>query len=179
MTDKEINSKLKNDDKSVLRYLFDHYQLLLYRYALKLTLNKEASEEIVQDIFISIWQKRSERNIDNFKHYLLKAVKFRSINYIKAQARWSDKTDESIAYNNTDGITPVQEMEGRELSEAIEKAIQQLPKKCAAIFTLSRNSELSYKEIAAELNISVKTVENQIGIALKKLREMLKNYVNV
>ena len=179
MDDKELNKKLKHNDKNALKYLFDVYHEGLFRYALKIILNNEAAEEIVQDIFISIWRKRNESEIENFKYYLLKAVKFRCINYIKEQVRNAEKTEDYFLADNTEKNTPQHILEGKELATTIEEAINRLPEKCRVIFTLSRNAELSYKEIAAELNISIKTVENQIGIALKKLREMLKEYENI
>ncbi|MBN2520848.1 MAG: RNA polymerase sigma-70 factor [Bacteroidales bacterium] len=177
MTDKELNSRIQKGDKTSFRFLFDTYNESLFRYAYKLTLNKEVSEEIVQDIFISIWEKRSERNIDNFQHYLFRAVKNRSINYLKQSVRNLEFVDETIAYINTDKRTPLHLLEANEFSQALEEALLKLPKKCAHIFMLSRNSEMSYKEIADELNISIKTVENQMGIALKKLRELLNNFL--
>lgn len=178
MTDKQLNKGLKKNNKTVLKYLFNTYHKQLFRYAYKLTLNKEISEEIVQDIFISLWEKRNEREIENFEYYLLRAVKYRSINYIKQKSKSFGQSNENTVSINSGYSTPQQELEGKELAEAIDKAMLQLPKKCAIIFSLSRNSEMSYKEIAEELDISIKTVENQIGIALKKLREMLNVYIN-
>lgn len=176
MTDQELNNRLQKGDKNALKILFDRYYDDLFRYGMKLILNRETAEEIVQDIFISLWEKHKERDISSFRHYLFKAVKNRSINYIKRNVPSFNQIEDERIFNESYEVTPHEQMANRELAELVENALGKLPKRCALVFSLSRNSDMSYKEIAEELDISVRTVENQIGIALKKLREMLNNY---
>ncbi len=176
MTDQEINKRLQRGDKDALKQLFDVYYDDLFHYGMKLVLNREIAEEIVQDIFISLWEKHKERDISSFRHYLFKAVKNRSINYLKRNIPSFDQIEDERIFNESYEATPYKEIANRELADIIENALEKLPKRCALVFSLSRNSDMSYKEIAEELNISVRTVENQIGIALKKLREMLSDY---
>lgn len=138
------------------------------------------AEEVVQEVFISLWERRKEIVITHsVKSYLVSSVRNRSINYLKLQLpkdrRKEDLDDFHIALtasSDTSGL------EYNELYDIIQEAINQLPEKCKAIFILSREEGLTYKEIADELSLSLKTVENQMGIALKKLRAALKPYLD-
>lgn len=176
MNHKKIAIQLKKGNKSALEELFNCYYDYLVRYALKLTLNHEYAEEMVQDIFISLWENREKREITNFQSYLIKAVKYKCYDYFKRNHHTFEQIDDDLLINDKYVATPVEEIENKQLEELIAEALQKLPKKCGIIFSLSRNSGLSYKEIAEQLDLSIKTVENQIGIALKKIRELLSNY---
>ena len=129
------------------------------------------SEEIVQDAFIYIWEKRENIQIKtSLKSYLFTTVRNKSINYIKNELpkqQLSENLSAASLFINDD------EHEDQELKIKVQKAIDQLPMKCKQIFILSRYSGYTYKEISEELEISVKTVENQMGIAFQKLRLFL------
>jgi RNA polymerase sigma-70 factor, ECF subfamily len=106
-------------------------------------------------------------------YFLIRA----KINYLKSKFAQTKQTDiDSVHPHHSDVETT---LEGKELQEILNQAITQLPEKCRIIFNLSRQMGLSYAEIAEQLNISIKTVENQMGIALKKLREYLHKYWEV
>lgn len=173
MTDVEISKRLKADEKRVLKDLFDLYYEGLLRFAHKLTLNREIAEEITQDVFISLWERRKQATVSHYKSYLFQAVRFMAINYIKRNMLHFDTIDNYVQIPSAVHDNPLNALEGIELEAIIEKGLETLPRQCALIFTLSRNSGFTYNEIAMELNLSVKTVENQIGIAIKKLREFL------
>jgi len=179
LNDTQILKQLKQGRSKIINYLFDLYYVDLCKYAFKLTEKKEIAEEIVQDIFIYLWEKRDTINIESsVKNYIFRAVKNKSLNYFKSkyakisfQENLADKdhpvindTDSSILYN--------------ELSKITKMAIDALPERCALIFRLSRNFNMTYKEIAKNLNISVKTVENQIIKALKRIRKHLDENIN-
>lgn len=151
----------------------------LCRYALKLTRNEQVAEEVVQEVFISFWERRHSIAITHsVKSYLLSSVRNRSINYLKLQLpkdnRKEDIDDHHIILTASGGASG---MEYDELYQQVQQAIDQLPEKCKAIFILSREEGLTYKEIAEQLSLSLKTVENQMGIALKKMRAALKPYL--
>lgn len=139
------------------------------------------AEEVVQEVFINFWERRNDIVITHsVKSYLVSSVRNRSINYLKLQLpkdqRKEDIDDFHILLPTPGGL---QAMEYQELHDLVQKAINQLPEKCKAIFVLSREEGLTYQEIATQLDLSVKTVENQMGIALKKMRAALKPYLDL
>ncbi len=172
----DIINRLKKDDLNALQHLFDFYYKELVRFSIKLVMNKEIAEEIVQDVFIRIWDNRKTIIIGkSIDAYLFASVKNGSINYLKskyARIRFVDLDDSGDlpVYQTAedDFIT-------EELKKALYQAVHSLPPKCKIIFNLSRNAELSNEEIARQLNISKKTVQTQIGIAIQKIKHTLKD----
>ena len=167
-------SQVKNDDFSAYEQAFKKYYKELYRFAYTYVRDTTIAEEMAQEVFLYIWEKRKKIEIHTtFKTYLYSAIKNKCLNYIKLelpkQQSMSDVSEVmlSVASERKD------EGENEKLKVYIQQAIDQLPKKCRQIFVLSRNAGLTYEEIAEELDLSKKTVENQMGIALKKLRESL------
>lgn len=172
-------SYLVPDNLSSFEDLFRRHYADLCRYALKLTRNEQVAEEVVQEVFISFWERRQEIVITHsIKSYLVSSVRNRSINYLKLQLpkdqRKEDIDDFHIVLSSANDSNS---MEYQELHALVQKAINQLPEKCKAIFVLSREEGLTYQEIATQLDLSIKTVENQMGIALKKMRAALKSYL--
>lgn len=172
--EQEILHKIAKNDRKVFEQVFKSYYTELCRFAMRYVREEVASEEIVQEVFINIWERRSELNINSsIKAYLFTAVRNRSFNWIKLQLpKEQQKTDvdvlSELQIDNTEEDLRLEEIKGY-----VNDAIDTLPKKCKAIFILSRTAGMTYREIAEELDISVKTVENQVGLALKKLREQL------
>lgn len=168
------------DNLSSFEALFRQYYAELCRYALKLTRNEDAAEEVVQEVFVNFWERRSDIRITHsVKAYLVSSVRNRAINYLKLQLpkdqRKEDIDDFHIVLRQErDG----QDLEYRELYQMVQNAVSHLPEKCKAIFILSREEGLTYQEIADQLGLSLKTVENQMGIALRKLRTALKPYLD-
>ena len=123
---------------------------------------------------MSIWEKQHLLILDDsLKNYLFTAVKNRCLNHIKkAKLPFADMPDELMAISPGHAADRI--LEGQETQHHINRLIEQLPTKCKQVFLLSRMFDLSYKEIAEIMDISTKTVENQIGIALKYLKENLK-----
>lgn len=135
--------------------------------------NEQDSIDIVQELFKSIWEKRENLILpENPKSYLLKAIKNRCYNKLTRNKTSTNSIDylENILIENK---TPADILENRQTAIKIDELINKLPEKCREIFVLSRFENMSYKEIADSLDLSIKTVENQIGNALKFLR---KNY---
>ena len=172
--EEEVLKKLANDDRKEFELLFKTYYTELCRFAHKYVRDETASEEIVQEVFINIWERRSELNINSsIKAYLYTAIRNRSFNYIKLQLPKEQKKTDVDVLSTFEADNDEEELLLEDLKVYVNEAIEALPKKCKAIFVMSRNAGMTYKEIAEELDISVKTVENQIGLALKKLREKL------
>lgn len=180
--DKIIFEKVRQSDENAFEILFKNYYQALCLYANRYLNDLVASEEIVSEIFTFIWDQRENMVIStSFKSYIFMAVQNRCLNYLKhkkIESRYLDYLNrknlvDDAAFQNS----IIDSYSNKELSIEIEKAIEGLPEKCREIFTLSRFHQLTYKQIAEKLSVSPKTVENQIGIALAKLRIRLREFL--
>jgi RNA polymerase sigma-70 factor (ECF subfamily) len=131
---------------------------------------QSGAEDLVQEVFIKIWNQKEELNPDTEKAYLYQAVYRSGLNLLKKEKRHSH-VSETEAYELAAGHLAEDGILLRETEEKLEKGLQSLPEACREIFMLSRFEEMSYKEIAQVLEISIKTVEAQMGKALKILRQ--------
>jgi RNA polymerase sigma-70 factor, ECF subfamily len=137
----------------------------------------ELAEEIVDDVFYSFWKNRSNININtSFRSYLVASVRNRSLDYLRKLK--NDKPSElELASGVASSETIASDaMAYEELKSHITSAIQSLPPQCKLIFTMSREQELTYKEISIQLGLSIKTVDTQMGRALKHLRTELRKF---
>lgn len=173
--EKEILLGLKNGDMASFELLYKHFHKPLWYFAREILKDADEAEDTVQQVFLTIWERRNEWVLSGpVKSYLFTAVKNTCLKKLdKAgktmHADWENENEHQQAHQKTE--TPLQE---KELKKAIETALNRLPEKCRLVFTMSRFGELTYQEIANELGISIKTVENQIGKALGMMRESLK-----
>ena len=176
--EKDIWQSISVGDELAYEALFKSHFAELTLYAMRFVMNMESAEEVVQDIFFNLWTKRDTLNISvSIKSYLYRTVKNTCLNIIKHQ-KIEDKYREHFSRElQTDELNADNWMVESELSDKITKAIEQLPPERKKVFILSRFEELKYREIAEKLNISIKTVENQMGKALKFLRNELKDYI--
>jgi RNA polymerase sigma-70 factor (ECF subfamily) len=159
--------------------LFNFYCQPLISFSRRYVLDRQVAENIVQDIFVRIWTKRSGLDPDkSIKSYLFTSVKNESLKYIRHQDV-EKRSAGKMAHSNISENNPEEVLNQSELEAIIKRAISELPEKCREIFTMNRFDNLKYSEIAGILNISVKTVETQMGRALKKLRERLKPFLMV
>jgi len=161
----------RNDDTAAYKELFVSFYNPLLRFAVTLVKSKEQAEEVVSDVFINIWEKRKRINsISHLKVYLFIAVKNTSLNYLSRQNKnLTDSVDEAGMDFKSIYFDPEQLMITAEMVARIKAAIEELPPKCKLIFKLIKEEELKYRDVADILNISTKTVESQIAIALKKI----------
>ena len=166
--------QVKSDDFEAYETIFKKYYQELYRFAYNYLRDQVPAEEMAQEVFLYIWEKRAQIEIKTtLKTYLYSAIKNKCLNYIKYEIPRKHELEESHLALMTIN-QPDQEEDNEKMKRHIALAIDQLPTKCKQIFVLSRNGGLTYEEIAEEMEISIKTVENQISIALKKLRESLR-----
>ena len=163
------------EDEAAYKKLFFHFFLPLKSFSFTIIKSKELAEEIVSDVLIEIWAKRKQLTaIDDLKMYLYVSVRNASLRKLqqgkKRMALSLDDVNVEFAssFENAETILLT-----HELSKTIEAAIQQLPQRCKLIFKLAKEDRLKYKEIALLLNISVKTIDHQVSIALKKIAEVL------
>lgn len=172
----DVVIKLKEKDEKAFELVFRKYYPELCGFALKYVQNQDVAEELVQELFCTLWKKLDNLVINtSLKSYLYSAVRNAAFNYFKHQ----EVTNRYTAYQLERGETHTHEntMEVKELQSQIDKAVQSLPEKCREVFRLSRFEHKKYKEIAEELNISIKTVENQMGKALSVMRKELGSYL--
>ncbi len=160
-------------DIQQLETVFRKFRPGLFAFANSLVNNADDAEEIVHDVFLSYWNGGLFREIqeDNaLKSYLFTSVRNRSLNHIrKSKVDYSDLPDDDV-YLDSDP-TIVETIALKEVQDKLNFLIDKLPSKCRQVFIMSRTYELSHKEIAELLDITPKTVENQISIALKFLRK--------
>lgn len=163
------------DDMQAYRQLFVLFQPSLLEYAISILKSKQLSEEIVSDVFIAIWLKRQQLDkIENLPFYLFTAVKNRAINELHKQKRTgSISLDEAAVEFRSLYHDPEQKLISEEMIRNIQDSIRQLPSRCELIFKLVKEDGLKYKEVAELLNLSIKTVENQMSLALKKISTSL------
>ena len=177
-TDGELLEVFNEDGSKGIELIFKQYYEVLCLTAVRITKEQNLAEDIVQEVLFELYKKRDQVNIQSLIGYLKRSVYNRSLNKVKSRKDFIDADD--ISYELSDGLTNSQEnLEYGELEDYLHKAIDSLPEKCRLVFVLNRFEQLSYKEVAQKLDISVKTVENQMSKALKFLRVELKNYNNL
>ena len=176
MTDQEAIRAIQDGNKGVFQQVFDTCYESLCEYAFTILKDIDEAEDIVQSMFIKLWEKRESLDIKyTIKSYLFKAVYHQCINSLAYRTV-------RIKYNAFGQLNMRHEVQQPEvfpdeLEESIRSAINGLPQQCRIIFVLSRYEELRYSEIAKKMNISINTVENQISKALKILRSELKDII--
>lgn len=177
-TDNQLFERMQHGDKAALEILFKTHYAPLCRFAGSILKDPEQAEDMVQEVFMRCWDKREQIQLTgSFKSYLFTAVRNHCFNTLKINERkyWMEEgmeDDERIAVNDV-----VDHLSAKTLNDKIQRAISLLPEKCKLTFQLSRFENMSYKEIAETMGVSVKTVENQMGKALSVLRTSLAPYM--
>jgi RNA polymerase sigma-70 factor (ECF subfamily) len=165
-------SQIAAGDQAAFRQVYLAFYKRLYQFALAIVKTKEPAEEIVEDVFIRIWQQKDGLlTIRNLRVYLYTATKNTALNYLSKKARESITEPFDHIQIELDGsaITPEQILITTEMYKKIQKAVEALPPRCKMIFKLVREDGLRYKEIAEILNISVNTIDVQMAIAVKRI----------
>jgi RNA polymerase sigma-70 factor, ECF subfamily len=172
--DKALLASIKNDNKLAFDILFRKYYTPLSRFAFKLNGSEAAAEEAVQEVFINFWEHRHHLEVSKaVLSYLFQAVRnkvYEQYRKVQTRAKYEEEYVANIPEHDEQQEV---DLSNYEIACMVWTAVEKLPEKCKEIFQLSRDEGLTYNEIAAHLNISYKTVENQMGIAFKKLREIL------
>jgi RNA polymerase sigma-70 factor, ECF subfamily len=178
-TDIALFKEIKEGKLSAYDKLFLTYYQALCRFSLGFVKDENAAEDLVQDLFVHLWHNRTDIDINtSVKAFLYTSVRNRSLNYIKSQA--ARKRHETVHFENVYNETDEEPEDNMpEKLVLIERAINDLPEKCRQIFVLSRQKNMKYNEIAEHLDLSPKTVENQMGIALKKIREFMAKHMSM
>jgi RNA polymerase sigma-70 factor (family 1) len=159
------------DDQQAYKELFTSLYSYLFQFARTIVKSKESAEEVVSDVFIKVWERRKElEKIDNLKVYLYVSTRNIAFNYLDKQKRvYTNSIDDFEAEFTSIYFDPEQLLVTADMLALIQKAIDQLPPKCKMVFKLVKEDGLKYREVAEVLSISIKTVENQLAIALQKI----------
>jgi RNA polymerase sigma-70 factor (ECF subfamily) len=166
-------SQLKNGSENAFRYLYDLYYSEFCNYASNLCGNDDLAEDIVQQTMIKIWKKGADLKINtSLKGYLLKSIYYHFIDTQRKKKKESSKL-EILKQEALLQFVDYSSEEIENLYQQIDIEIENLPKKCKEVFLLGKKEGLKYIEIADKLNISIKTVERHMSLALKKLRNKL------
>lgn len=169
----------KNEDRGI-DLLFRTYYKFVTNCTLRIVGNPTLAEDLAQEVFLELVRKRDRLPAiqTSLRAYLKRAAINRSLNYQRDQKKMILEGEEK-QLNLSDGSADAsKELEAADLQALIDQAIEDLPERCRAVFLLSRFEDMSYRQIAEHLDISIKTVENQITKALKQLREALRPYLN-
>jgi len=173
---RELQQRIADyEDEVAYKKLFFHFFIPLKSFSFSITRSREVAEEIVSDVMIEIWARRKQLTaIHDLKMYLYVSVRnasLRKLQQLKKSTVLSldDIPVEFIAASDNAETSLL----NREFAESIDLAVHQLPQRCKLIFKLAKEDRLKYKEIAELLNISVKTIDQQVAIALKKIAEQL------
>lgn len=160
-------------DKAFEKIFHELYSPLC-NYARKIVYSDDVVEDVVQNVFINVWERGKLKEIENYEGFLLRAVKFKCIDYLRTKKITPNLPLESIAE-----LTPEKshsDISEEDVEPLLNFFASKLPTKTRQVFLMSRKQGMTYKEISEELGLSVKTVENQMGRALKTLRKVLKDY---
>lgn len=176
-TDQELLEAIRHDDEKAFSELFKRYWRKVHAMAYARVRSKEVTEEIVQELFTSLWDKRATHSIKNLSAYLYQAVKFKALNVIESRLvhkkYWNYYRNFVPQRENTTQIV----VEYDDLMEAIEVGMDKLPEKSKKVFRLHRIEGWSVPEIAGLLNLSEKAIQYHLTQSVKKLRVHLKNYI--
>jgi RNA polymerase sigma-70 factor (family 1) len=178
LAEKKVLETIQSGNESAFEMIFRTYYQPLCRYAYSFLDDKEEAEEVVQSTFITVWEKRKTLDIQtSLKSYLYRMVRNACLNVIKHEKIKQQHVAHELAVTESSYESVSQKVHASELESKITEAMKALPEQCRIVFQLSRFEELKYQEIADQLKISVKTVENHMGKALKIMREQLKEYL--
>ncbi|KAA2239850.1 RNA polymerase sigma-70 factor [Chitinophaga agrisoli] len=180
ITDEELVRLLKAGHRPAFDNIFNKYWSRLYIAAFNLLNNREAAEDIVQEVLVQLWLKRENLEIAHLNAFLYAAIRYKVFDAIRAGklrenpgARPMPTTPEAAANATEDRLAE------KELRQLLQHHIASLPEKCRQIFILSRDAQLSTREIAQLLGLAPKTVENQLTIAIRRLRASLEHYLHI
>lgn len=175
-SDDRLIALIQENDLAAFEHIYNKYWSKLYLSAYNILRDRQVSEDITQEVLVSLWMKRSSLQVTtSLNAYLYTAVRYQVFNVLrsgKVKADLFNSLEELFSNNGGEEI-----LSEKEINRLLEQGVAELPEKCRQIFLMSRKEHLSTKEIAERLGISPKTVENQLTIALNRLRKTLGDFV--
>jgi RNA polymerase sigma-70 factor (family 1) len=174
--DTQLVEQLQEGNINALGIIYHKYSAQLYQTLYNLLRNRQTCEDLIHDLFVDLWQRREYHHIQQLKPYLFAAARNRVLMLARNNKITVDVSTLELAEPQ---IEPESALLTRELGSIVNRQLETLPEKCREIYALSRIEQRSHKEIALLKNISIKTVENQITIALRRLRPALRDFLSV
>ena len=172
-------SALAGGDFEAFGVLYEKYHRSLYLFALKLSKNQHEAEELVQSVFVTVWETRQTVDSEkSFSAYLFTIARNRFYDMLRKRVTESCYADYILYWNNQVADDLEKQIEDQETNEIVQQLLQQVPERRREIFLLNRNEDLTYRQIAEKLQISENTVDTQIRNVLNFLRKELPKYLN-
>ena len=179
LSDNELLALLDKDSELAFSEIYNRYWEKMYSYSIRLTKSDEESADIVQEIFISLWNRKSDLTVrGSLASYLIKSARNLSLRYIERNIHLTDFSEKLTEFIADTSQNIEESISVKELERQIELGIEKLPKKMKEVYILSRNEQLSYREISLKLNISEETVKKQIHNSLKIISSALRGKVS-
>lgn len=175
-SDEMLLQFLLKDDMNAFEEIYHRYWPRLYSMGYKRLKMREAVEELVQDIFSSLWINRHTTIVNTLSSYLLTSMKYKVINYVRHEMVKQNFVEEKTTWSSALDNSTEESVLLEDLQIALEREVNRLPVACQNVFRLSRQENLTMKQVARQLGLSEKTVENQLGKAYKVLRTNLKHF---
>lgn len=173
MTDRELLDRLRQGDRGAFDTIFREHYPAAVSVAERISGERAVAEEVAQDVMLELWRRRESMSVDeSLRAYIVRAARNRALNHLRHE-RMKVRTAPHAAGPTVSQPDAPGRLAEDEIDEAVRRAVDALPERCREVFELSRGQGLKYAEIAAVLGISVKTVEAQMGKALRTLRERL------
>lgn len=163
------------DDEAAYRQLFFHFYQPLVRFARTLLGGIESAEEIVSDVFLKVWEKRKTLDtVQNLRLYLYVSTRNTTLNYLSKQRKMQVISLDDLSVDfPSHTLDPEQLMITAEMMRRIAEAVNSLPPRCKMVFRLIREDALPYKEVAEILDISIKTIDNHLAIAVRRISQAI------
>ena len=172
-----ITKLIREGNLKEFERIFKEFYPQLCLYALRFVKTKDLSEEIVQNLFCQIWENRKELNIHtSIKAYLYRSTYHNALQVLRKIGS-HNKYKEYVKHHFTENDSSTNKLDEKEINKIVQQTLSSLPQRCGTIFKMSRFEGLKYQEIAQKLSISIKTVEANMGKALKAFRHNLKDYM--
>lgn len=177
--DQDWIQQIKQDDEQAMDKIFRAYYTFICRAVYRVVPDSVLTEDIAQEVLLEIWRKRHSLNIkSSLKAYLRRSAINKALNYIRDnKVKLEDEEKMPVLESKMSGAQ--QQLEANDLQALINKTIDELPERCRMVFVLSRFEDMTYREIGEHMNISIKTVENQMSKALKYLTASLSPYLQI
>ena len=175
LTDERLIALIQENNLAAFERIYNKYWSKLYLSAYNILRDRQVSEDVTQEVLVNLWMKRANLRLTSLNAYLYTAVRYQVFNVIrsgKVRADLFNHLEELFSNNGGEDI-----LSQKDINRLLEQGVAELPEKCRQIFIMSRKEHLTTKEIAERLGIAPKTVENQLTVALNRLRKTLGDFV--
>lgn len=175
LTDERLIALIQENNLAAFERIYNKYWSKLYLSAYNILRDRQVSEDVTQEVLVNLWMKRANLQLTSLNAYLYTAVRYKVFNVIrsgKVRADLFNHLEELFSNNGGEDI-----LSQKDINRLLEQGVAELPEKCRQIFIMSRKEHLTTKEIAERLGIAPKTVENQLTVALNRLRKTLGDFV--